>query len=503
MTFEDRLFELLRAGHRCVRVSTSEEDEAIAGVVATAMSMQRTLTAWSCVRGVYPALVADAPGIAQTENPAAGLYQLGRVTEPSILLLLDMMSYLRDDQRVLRAWRELLARCATTGSCLVMMDHEDSSAAAPAVVKAHSIEVEVPMPDQEQIERVLRSTLRDINQRTPIEADLSRQELSTILKNLHGLTSRQVAQVVRDVTIPDKRLSIEDLNHVLAAKRRFIQADGVLEFVESPVSLDQIGGLDRLKRWLEQRKVSLRDDAVERGLVPPRGILLLGVQGAGKSLSAKAIGTAWGRPILRLDAGALYDRFVGESERRLREALRQAEAMAPVVLWIDEIEKAFAGAANTSTDGGLSRRMFGALLTWMQEHRAPVFLAATANDIEALPPELLRKGRFDEIFFVDLPGPKARTQIVDIHLKKRKQDPARFDRTALVAACAGFSGAEIEQAISSGLAEALSEGRTLDTETLVRVMRTSPPLSVTMRERVEALRAWAVGRCVAAETIEV
>jgi SpoVK/Ycf46/Vps4 family AAA+-type ATPase len=228
-------------------------------------------------------------------------------------------------------------------------------------------------------------------------------------------------------------------------------------------------------------------------------VLLLGVQGAGKSLAAKAIATAWTRPLMRLDPSALYDKYVGESEGRLRDALRQAEAMSPVVLWIDEIEKGFASAAGQSTDGGLSRRMFGTLLTWMQEHTHPVFLVATANDIEALPPELLRKGRFDEIFFVDLPTREGRREVFEIHLRRRKQDPARFELGALADASEGFSGAEIEQAVIAALQEAYPTRAALTTERVLKEVRQSPPLSVTMRERIEALRGWAHGRCVPAE----
>src|SRR5207248_6122351 len=211
-------------------------------------------------------------------------------------------------------------------------------------------------------------------------------------------------------------------------------------------------------------------------------------QGAGKSLAAKAVATAWRRPLLRMDAGALYDRYIGESERRLRDALKQTERMAPVILWIDEIEKGFASAASQSSDGGLSKRMFGTLLTWMQEHTAPVFLIATANDIEALPPELLRKGRFDEIFFVGLPGLEARTQIFSIHLKKRKRDPARFDLAALAEAAQGFSGAEIEQAVVSALHEAFAAHTELTTQHILDALKSSPPLSVTMAEKLEALQ---------------
>jgi SpoVK/Ycf46/Vps4 family AAA+-type ATPase len=226
---------------------------------------------------------------------------------------------------------------------------------------------------------------------------------------------------------------------------------------------------------------------------------MLGVQGAGKSLCAKAIATAWHQPLLRMDPGALYASYIGESERNLREALRQTEMMSPVILWIDEIEKAFASAASRSADGGLSQRMFGTLLTWLQEREAPVFVVATANDIEALPPELLRKGRFDEIFFVDLPGPATRKEIFAIHLKKCKRRPEKFDLQIIAEASDGYSGSEIEQCILSSLHQAFAEKTHLTTERIVAALKASPPLSVTMAEKVEGLRQWAKDRCVPAE----
>jgi SpoVK/Ycf46/Vps4 family AAA+-type ATPase len=263
--------------------------------------------------------------------------------------------------------------------------------------------------------------------------------------------------------------------------------------------MDEIGGMRRLKFWLEQREESLSDEAAKFGIEPPRGVLMLGVQGSGKSLAAKAVATAWHRPLLRLDVGALYDKFIGESERRLREAFRQAEMMSPIILWIDEIEKAFASAASQSADGGLSKRMFGALLTWMQEHTTPVFIVATANDIDALPPELLRKGRFDEIFFVDLPDAEARRMIFSIHLKKRGRDPKKFDLDKLSAAAEGYSGAEIEQALLSAMQSAFSSRADVTSEAICDALANSPPLSKVMAERIGALRLWADGRCVPAD----
>jgi len=226
---------------------------------------------------------------------------------------------------------------------------------------------------------------------------------------------------------------------------------------------------------------------------------LLGVQGCGKSLCAKVVAAEWNMPLLRMDPGVLYQKFVGESENRLREALVQAETMAPVVLWIDEIEKAFASAASESADGGLSQRMFGTLLTWMQDHGSPIFMVATANNITALPPELMRKGRFDEVFFVDLPPAAVRRDIIAIHLKRRKREPERFALDELAAAADGFSGAELEQVVVSAMYAAFAEGKDLTDEHIRAELKITRPLAVLMRERVVQLRAWAKDRCVPAD----
>jgi SpoVK/Ycf46/Vps4 family AAA+-type ATPase len=255
--------------------------------------------------------------------------------------------------------------------------------------------------------------------------------------------------------------------------------------------------MEQFKTWLKQRERAFTSDARGYGLGPPRGVLMLGVPGAGKSLAAKAVATAWHRPLMRLDPSVLYDRYIGESERRLRDALNQAQAMAPVVLWVDEIEKGFASAATHSVDGGLSQRMFGTLLTWMQEHKAAVFLFATANNVSALPAELLRKGRFDEVFFVDLPQPPVRRAIFEIHLKRRGQDPKglRIDLDELAEHSAGRTGSEIEAAVVAALFTAMDSARVLEQADLESALDSSPPLSVTMAEPIAALRRWAKDRC--------
>lgn len=508
MNDEERLSRLIRSHHSAIAISTVEEADALWVVAESAMAVGRPLWTWTVVQGVKNGLLADSPSVPETENPILGLHRLGRMAvaadgrdaggkdgHGAICCTLDLADHL-EDPRILRVLRETMALVRRRGGTLIMVDHK---AALPPVVRAHATPFELSLPDSEDLERLLRATVKRENAASPIDVELKKDHLAAILRNLAGLSRRQAEQVIMDVVCADRKFDESDLAHIMAEKRTLLSAGGLLEFVESPVSMDEIGGIRRLKRWLKAREHALSDDGRQFGLEAPRGVLMLGVQGAGKSLCAKAIATAWRRPLLRMDVGALYDRYVGESEKRLRDALRQAEIMSPIVLWIDEIEKAFASAAAQSTDGGLSKRMFGTLLTWMQEHAAPVFLVATANDIEALPPELLRKGRFDEIFFVDLPDAAVRKVIFEIHLRKRKRDPAGFDLDRLAAESEGFSGAEIEQAVIGALHEAFSSRQALDTETIVRVLHGSPPLAVTMREKIAWLREWAKGRCVPAD----
>lgn len=498
----DRLSGLVRAWHPLVWVSTLDESYARELVFEAAQRAGRRVWTWSSVQGVVrPVEDRGGGAVPKTEGAVEGLYELlTSVRTPGgqgggLLVLFDVVGHL-EDARTLRLLRELVEEARQREGCVVMVDHAPE---LPAALSGVATTFRPSLPDEKELEDLVLSTLRRLNRRSPIELDMRRSELKTIIKNLRGLTRRQAEQVVIDSAIDDKRFDIRSLNAVMALKRQAVSSGGLLEYVKSPVDLSRVGGMGVLKRWLADRERSFDEDAAAFGLKPPRGVLLLGVQGAGKSLCAKAIATAWSRPILRMDVGALYDKYIGESERRLREALRQAEGMAPIVLWIDEIEKAFASASSASNDGGLSRRMFGALLTWMQEHREPVFLVATANDVAALPPELLRKGRFDEIFFVDLPGAAAREEIFKVHLGKRGRDPSGFNLSELVAASEGFSGAEIEQAVLASLHSAFAAGRDIGTGDVVGALKASPPLSVTMRERVEELRSWARGRCVWAE----
>jgi hypothetical protein len=361
-----RLAELIRAEHPCISIQTVEEDDALAVVRDTASELSRELWAWTISRGLHDAMISDAAPLPDTEHPAGALCHLN--TRPShrrLVAFSDLAGHLKDE-RTLRQLRELIAANRKTGSTLVLIDHAE----LPAVVSAHATPLDLGPPDEQRLEQIVRQTLLERHQACPVRVDLSRDDYKTIIRNLAGLSARQARQVILDV-VCDGRFDLSDVNHVMAQKRRYLQSTGLLEFIESPTDLSQIGGLVKLKEWLKHRQNALSDNAADFGLSPPRGVLMLGVQGAGKSLAAKAVATAWQRPLLRLDPGVLYDRYVGESEKHLREALKQAEMMAPIILWIDEIEKGFASAASQSTDGGLSKRMFGTLLTWMQDHTAP------------------------------------------------------------------------------------------------------------------------------------
>ena len=292
-----------------------------------------------------------------------------------------------------------------------------------------------------------------------------------------------------------ERLSGEDVNEVFAEKQQIIRKSGLLEYYAASEDFSNVGGLAVLKDWLNKRAVAFTDEARAFGLPAPKGILLLGVQGCGKSLCAKAVSRLWQLPLLRFDMGRMFGSFIGSSEENVRRAIAVAESVAPAILWVDEIDKAFAGSQSSgATDGGTTARVFGTFLTWLSEKNAPVFVVATANDVSQLPPELLRKGRLDEIFYVDLPSEEERGEIFRIHLAKRGRDPKNFDLPALAAASRDFSGAEIEEAIISALYDAFYSRQELTTEHVLTALAQTVPLAKTMDEKISHLRHWAEGR---------
>jgi SpoVK/Ycf46/Vps4 family AAA+-type ATPase len=424
------------------------------------------------------------------------LNYLRQATQPAIYLFKDLGAFCKEPQ-VARLLRELYYSPDSRLWTLVMVD----GTSLPPDARRLTVPFEIGWPDEEELADLVRETYRQIKRESLVEVQskLTKREMEQLVQTLRGLTTDEARRIVAGAIHEDNILDSADLSRVIEAKRNRLGTMGCLESIAVDVGPEEIGGLKNLKRWLNVRRGGFSAKARDFGLDPPRGILLLGVQGCGKSLCAKVVASAWRMPLLRMDPGVLYQKFIGESEARLREALTQAESMSPVILWIDEIEKAFASAGAESADGGLSQRMFGTLLSWMQDHRQPIFLIATANNIQQLPPVLMRKGRFDEIFFVDLPEKEDRESIFAIHLRKRKREKSEFDLAALVEASEGYSGAEIEQAVVSGLYAAFADDAPCETEHILGAIRASQPLSIVLRERVELLRAWAKGRCVPAD----
>lgn len=493
-----RLPLLIRAGHPLLLIETTDEDRAVVLVREAAGELQRKVCDWSLTRGLW---LLDEQGkrrqeLAPAGKPAAALTYIQQSGEQTVFIFRDLGPHMRDAQ-VHRLVRDLQPLCSAMRCAIVCIEYLPFPAEATRLVTRFDL----GWPDADEIQQTIRDTYRRIRKESyqEITSKLTRKEMEQLVNALRGLSRSEVERVVASAIYQDFTLCGEDLPRIIDAKRQLLGQTGCLESIAADFSPEDIGGLDNLKRWLAVRRGGFSEEARNFGINPPRGVLMLGVQGCGKSLCAKVVAADWQMPLLRLDPGVLYQKFVGETENRLRQALRQAEAMAPAVLWIDEIEKAFASASADSADGGLSQRMFGTLLTWMQDHQHPIFMVATANDVSQLPPELMRKGRFDEMFFIDLPDASGRARILRIHLTRRKRDPGLFDLARLAEGCAGFSGAEIEQAVISALFTAYAQKCEITDEILLGEFRATRPLSQIMPERLARLRAWAGERCVPAD----
>lgn len=359
--------------------------------------------------------------------------------------------------------------------------------------------VDIPLPSPAELREILLDMLRPLQETGKITVEMSEELLEKVVNASRGLTEIEAQNLYAKLIVSNKAFDESDLPFVVSEKKKLIRKSGILDYYGFVENIDSIGGLSRLKRWLKQRGMAFSQKAREFGLPEPKGILLLGVQGCGKSLAAKATATLWNLPLLKLDVGKIFDSYIGSSEKNMREAIKLAESLSPNILWLDEIEKAFSGAGSGSnSDSGTSTRVFGTFLTWMQEKTCPVFIIATANNIKNLPPELLRKGRFDEIFFIDLPTPEEREVIIKIHLQKRKRDPENFDLKGLVDNTAGFSGAELEQLVISSLYSAFAKGRDLQDSDIIEEIKETVPLSITYKEEIESLRKWAWKRARAA-----
>lgn len=448
---------------------------------------------WSVTRGLRRIDGKYATNERLTEAPDRLLIHIQKQERPAIYVLCDFHPYLRDEHKNIRLLKEIALNHEAVPNTLICISH---SLDMPMEVKKYSAKLKVVMPSDEQIYNIVRDEAfkwTQENQRAKVVAN--KECLNALVNNLRGLSRTDVRRLARGAIVDDGAINSSDIPRVNQARFQLLNMDGVLNYEFDTTKFDEVGGLSKLKTWLADRKsVFLGDDS--NTLDPPKGILLLGVQGGGKSLAAKAVAGAWKIPLLRLDFGTLYNKFFGESERNLRESLSLAEAMSPCVLWLDELEK---GIAVGDNDNGVSKRLLATLLTWMAERKEKVFLVATSNDISHLPPELVRKGRFDEIFFVDLPKKDVRKTIFEIHLGKRDIASDSIDLEVLATATEGFSGAEIEQVVVSACYNVAGSKEIITTAHLLEEIACTQPLSVIMSEEINSLRQWAEERTVFAD----
>lgn len=492
----EQLKLLIRSGHPIIAIDTVDEPRAAELTSKVAEDLQIPSISWSMTTGLVANTKGTIERLVGEGKPLQALQMIKDSSLCSIYIFKDLGVHLKD-LTLMRLVRDIHSEFTRNRSTLILID----ALPLPDGIRRFTLPYELKPPTFEELELVVRNTFRRIATESiyEVKAEITKRQMEQLVQSLRGLSCAEAQRVVASVIYHDYKLTGADLARIIEEKRRVLSSAGCLESVAVDRAAEDIGGLKNLKAWLKTRRGGYSDRAKEFGLAPPRGILLLGVQGCGKSLCAKAVAADWNMPLLKLDPGVLYQKFIGESESQLRQALRQAEAMAPVVLWVDEIEKAFASASTSSADGGLSQRMFGTLLSWMQEHRHPIFLIATANNIEALPPELMRKGRFDEIFFVDLPDAETREGIIKIHLQRSRREPDNFDLPKLAELTDGFSGAELEQVVMASLYRAFAEEVELGNEHLFAEIAATQPLSVVLGEKITQLRAWAKERCVEAD----
>lgn len=481
---------LVQSFHPVIAFDTAEEERVEKLADAVAAELQLPVFVWTLTSGLFRK--PGANGTINTTVPAELFAHMQTLSLEAVFVLKDVAKHL-EDPAVCRAFREAAQQFAGSRSSMWIVG---TPLAFPADVKHHVVHFPIELPGKRELAEIVTAVARGLRERTGAKIELSKPDLERLLDALSGLTTHQARQAIAAVIMEDGRLAADDIKTLVDRKAKLLGEDGLLEYYPAEDNAYELGGFARLQKWLARARVGFSAEAAELGLPAPRGILLAGVQGCGKSLAAKAIARAWTMPLLKLDAGRLYDKYIGESEKNLRRAIQLAEAMSPCVLWIDELEKSFASFGDSGMDGGVSQRIFATLLTWLQEKKKPVFVVATANDVFKLPPELMRKGRFDELFFVDLPQPAERQQIFEIHLRRKKQDPARLDLAAVVAASDGMSGAEIEQAVIASLLRSLHEKRALDTALLVEELGSTVPLSRTRAEDVARLRQLAQGRFV-------
>lgn len=448
-----------------------------------AIDLSLPLLFWTSSRGLVRA--GNTP-LVDTREPDRALARILGMGSEVLAVFHDLHPYFERPE-IRRRLREADRAFADSHSTIILTGVQ---VPVPTDLASLAARIEIALPNLEELKRLVETTARKLESQRRVETELTDRELEEMARALKGLDRGEARRVLYQAALRDGKLAAADLPVILESKRKRVEITGLLEWVDALPGLGALGGLENFKSWITRRAEAYTEEARRFRLDPPRGLLLTGVPGTGKSMAARAVAGEWNLPLLRLDVARLYDKFIGQTEANLRRALSTAEATAPAILWIDEIEKALATGAGHTADGGLSERILGSLLTWMQERTAQVFLIATANDIEKLPVESVRRGRFDEVFFVDLPAADARRAIFALHLEQRGRRPEDFDLDRLAQASKNFSGAEIEGVVVAALYHAFSRRQRLSTDLLITEIASTRPLARLRPQRIEALRAW-------------
>jgi hypothetical protein len=442
----------------------------------------------------------NGAAIYSTRDPQQALANMESMTVEAVFILKDFHRHM-DDPVVVRRLRDVGQKFAANRRTVVITAPE---IVVPAELAKLVEYFDLPLPDADRLREIIHQTFTRLSKTYTLKLQLDAAGVDAMTANLRGLSEEEAERAISQALVTRYALCPETITDVFEAKKQLLRHSGMLEFVETSDNMGSVGGLENLKYWLEQRRGAWEDSAREFGLEPPKGMIILGVQGCGKSLCACSVAGEWKLPLVKFDTSAVYDKYIGETEKRIRKVFQVAEGLAPCVLWIDELEKVFAGSGpdSASADAGVSSRLLASFLSWMQDRKAPVFVAATCNNVTVLPPELIRKGRFDELFFVDVPNQTERKQILSIQLAKRKRNPADFDLKSVAAAAKGYSGAEIDAAVQAALYAAYSAKKPLATQTLLDALASTVPLSTTRAEEIQSLREWARTRAVRASAGE-
>ena len=488
----DELELLIRSRYGLIFLETLEEERAEKILARLSRRMNIPLFIWTLHNGMSRFDADNA--IYGTNDAKKAVLHISAANIRAIYHFEGFLPFLQD-VGIVSGIKNGIKKIVELGGSVVITGHHPD---IPDSLKSHATLLSLPLPGQDEYVQLLKNIYGDLKNRMPVKVEMTQQDIQELMNNLQGLTLLEAKKILTKAIVEDGRLSRDDIKAVIEAKREIIEKEGLLEYYPSNESVKDIADLTGLKKWLAKRKhfILRAEKAKKAGLSFPKGILLLGIPGTGKSLCAKAVAKEWGLPLLKMDPANLYSKYIGETEKKFKQAMQIAEKMAPLVLWVDEIEKAF--AAGGDEDGGVSLRVLGSFLSWMQDREGDVFVVATANDVSRLPPELLRKGRFDEIFFVDLPDFNTRKEIAAIHLQRRGYKYDEIDMNQLAEATDGFSGAEIEQVIISSIYTVFSDGRRLSTKLLVEEASKTFSLYQTRFEHIQGMREWARDRAVLA-----